>query len=181
MASRFPVPTEAPTQEDINSFCNASKSGDTNKVVEYLDRFGAAIINERDNMQDTALTWAAWTGQPAMVALLLDRGAEIDRKGMTGRTALGWAANGSKREVIELLLDRGANIEIRDNDGKTPADLAGNHNMELAEFIRENGAQKKKIAAEQAAAKKAEEEAAALRASRLEELKKHKKPPKLKF
>jgi len=180
MASRFPVPTEAPTQEDINLFCNAAKGGDSTKVTEYLDRFGAAIINERDNMQDTALTWAAWTGQAAMVALLLDRGADIDRKGMTGRTALGWAANGSRREVVELLLDRGANIEIRDNDGKTPAELASNHSMDLAAFIRENGAQKKKIAAEQAAAKKAEEDAAELRARRLEELKKH-KPPKLKF
>lgn len=181
MANRFPaVPTATPTQEDVNLFCNASKSGDTTKVVEYLDRFGTAIINERDNMQDTALTWAAWTGQKAMVELLLDRGAEIDRKGMTGRTALGWAANGSKREVVELLMDRGASTELRDNDGKSPADLAGNHNMDLANFIRDNGAQKKKIVAEQAAAKKAEEDAAALRAQRFDELKKR-KPPKLKF
>ena len=182
MPPRFPAPPapERPPQEIINAFCNFAKSGDVKRVAEYLDQYGAAIINERDNMQDTALTWAAWMGQKDVVALLLDRGADINALGMRNRTAVGWAANGSRREVVELLLKRGANAEIRDDEGKTPADLARQQgNPALADYIVETGIKQRKAEFERAAAKKAEEEGAALRRQRLDALKKH-KPPKLK-
>lgn len=182
MTSRFPVPVETPSQQDINAFCSAAKiPGDLNLLKQYLGRFGAAIINERDSQQDTALTWAAWTGQKEIVAYLLEQGADINKTGMTGRTAIGWAANGGRREVVELLMDKGANTDLKDAGGSTPADLARNTgHPELADFIRENGTQKRKAAAELAAKEKAEQEGRDLVARRLDALKKH-KPPKLKF
>ena len=175
MARTNPIPSAFPTQDEINAFCNHAKIGDTALVTQYLDRFGVAIIDSRDSTQDTALSWAAWTGQKHIVALLLERGADIDKTGMTDRTALAWAANGGRREVVEFLLDKGANSEPKDKNGSTAADLAQNTgHAELAAFIRENGTQKRKAAAEQAAKEKAEQEGRELAALRLDALKKSK-------
>ena len=113
-----------PTQDEINEFCNAAKNGGMSTVVTFLDKYGPAIINEKDHLKDTALTWAAWTGQTQMVALLLERGANIDVKGMRGKTALAWAAEGGKQDIVTLLLEKGAAPDLKDDDGKTALELA---------------------------------------------------------
>ncbi len=117
-------------------------------------------------------------GQKDMVAPLLDRGADIDKKGMSGRTPVGWAANGSKREVVEMLMERGANIELRDNDGRSPRRPRGQSQHGSCQLHPRN-AHKKKIAADRPPRKRPRK-TRPLRAQRLDELKKH-KPPKLKL
>ncbi|TAL34520.1 MAG: ankyrin repeat domain-containing protein, partial [Alphaproteobacteria bacterium] len=101
LKSAFPGNTP-PTREEINEFCAAGKTGDLEKLKESLDKFGAAIINERDHGGDTALTWAAWTGKIDAVEFLLARGAVLDAPGMHGKTALIWAAQGGKKDVVAL-------------------------------------------------------------------------------
>jgi uncharacterized protein len=62
-------------------------------------------------------------GHREVVALLLDRGADLEAKNSTGGTALTWAAQARKWEVVPLLLDRGADASARGNNGYTAEDL----------------------------------------------------------
>ncbi len=55
---------------------------------------------------------AAASGQKEAVALLLSRGAQVDREGAYGWTALHAACLGRHAEVVSLLLDKGANPDV---------------------------------------------------------------------
>lgn len=58
---------------------------------------------------------------PEVIALLLDRGSDIEARSATGLTPLHFAARWSNTpEVVALLLERGANIKARDKFGNTP-------------------------------------------------------------
>ena len=64
---------------------------------------------------------AANNTEPAVIALLLDRGADIAARDDSGRTPLhGAAANNTEPAVIALLLDRGADIAAKSDSGWTP-------------------------------------------------------------
>jgi ankyrin repeat protein len=57
---------------------------------------------------------AARAGKPDAVALLLDKGAQLDAKESWGETtALMWAVAEGNDAVIKLLIDRGANVNAR--------------------------------------------------------------------
>jgi ankyrin repeat protein len=172
-----------PTQEEVNEFCNAAKSGNIDTVTQMLDRYGPAIIDQRDQGKDTALTWAAWTGQAAIITLLLERGAAIDEKGMRGKTALAWAAEGGKNEVVRLLLENGASTEPRDEDGKTALTLARERShTEVVQQIEQwsEDRQRKIETQKQRAIREKEEEAArAVAQDRLQKLKLS-RPPKIR-
>jgi ankyrin repeat protein len=167
-----------PSREDVQSFCEAANRGDTEAVRDFLDQFGKSIVNERDNINARALTWAAFSGQIETVRLLVERGADINAGGTNDKPALTWAIESGRREVAEFLLKKGASLDARDDAGSTPVDYAkraGNGDMlalidarllELKEYERLHG-------------EKAKEEAAkSVTAKNLEMLKK-KQPPKL--
>lgn len=182
LKSAFPGNTP-PTREEINEFCAAGKTGDLEKLKEFLDKFGAASINERDHGGDTALTWAAWTGKIDAVEFLLARGAGLEAPGMHGKTALIWAAQGGKKDVVALLLERGANIDAKDDNGETALTLADRNGLqEIGKQIRgwiedqKRRAEERKRDAEQ---QKHEEEVRALATERLNKLKE--KAPKIKI
>ena len=64
---------------------------------------------------------AARTGVAAAVALLLDRGADVDaRDPEFEQTALMLAVREAHPEVVALLLDRGADVDARTRIGPTP-------------------------------------------------------------
>ncbi len=169
-------PPPVPTQEDIYAFCNAGKMNDRVTVDKYLDQFGANIIDERDNMRDNALTWAAWMGHAEMCAYLLERGAAVNAKGMTDRNALGWAAQGSRTECAKVLMAAGADMNQPDAEGRSPLKIANDAGRtDIAELmVRET---EKRI--ERARLKKEREDGIALTAQRQAELRKR-VPPKLK-
>ena len=68
----------------------------------------------------TPLHLAAGHNKPEVVALLLERGADIHSRSALGSTPLHYAAARGTPEVVELLLDKGADIEILDNSKLTP-------------------------------------------------------------
>jgi ankyrin repeat protein len=51
---------------------------------------------------------AASNGHEAVVKLLLEKGADMERKSSNGRTPLWWAAEGGHEAVMKLLLEKGA-------------------------------------------------------------------------
>ena len=60
----------------------------------------------------------------ALVARLLDAGADANARGETGITPLHLAASRGNRELCEMLLSRGARLGAAMNDGTTPAKIA---------------------------------------------------------
>ena len=72
----------------------------------------------------TPLHYAAGYNKPEVVALLLDRGADIYARSTIGSTPLHFAAAYNTPEVVALLLDRGAPFDALDNGDFTPLDYA---------------------------------------------------------
>jgi tetratricopeptide (TPR) repeat protein len=88
-----------------------------------------------------ALAYAARNGYGAMVALLLDRGAEVNAASENGWTALSWAASRGHTEIVRELLDRGAHVNPVADEAWTPWMLAarGGH-ADAVEVLRNAGA-----------------------------------------
>ena len=88
-----------------------------------------------------ALYAAARNGHSALVEFLLDKGANVDAKGVFGGTALHWAAINGHKTTVDLLAARGASLAILDARFRaTPADWAseGGHS-EISAKLRTNG------------------------------------------
>jgi ankyrin repeat protein len=71
---------------------------------------------------NTALIHAAAGGHREIVALLLDKGANIETSNHSRRTALVAAAIRDRRDVVLLLLERGADVNVCDLQSKTAED-----------------------------------------------------------
>ena len=67
---------------------------------------------------------------PAVMALILERGADPSTTDRMGRTFLHWAASGNTRAMVELLLDRKADNGARDLNDETPLHLAAESNAD---------------------------------------------------
>lgn len=82
---------------------------------------GANVNATTKNTKDTPLTCAVSSDEEklAMVNLLLDHGADIDARTVSGSHALICAAVYGQADIIELLLERGSNADIRNNTGNT--------------------------------------------------------------
>ncbi|MDR3131791.1 MAG: ankyrin repeat domain-containing protein [Rickettsiales bacterium] len=83
-------------------------------------------INAKDDMERTALHYAAYFNDTDMVELLLRAGANIDAQDNLGRTALHYAACFNNTDMVELLLEAEAKTNIKDNNGKKPLFFAKN-------------------------------------------------------
>ena len=73
---------------------------------------------------------AAYNQQPAMVELLVEQGADVDRPDTSGNSPLMGCAFQGFRRVAELLLNHGADPKREDDEGRTAADLAEGHGHE---------------------------------------------------
>ena len=63
---------------------------------------------------ETILMTAARTGQPEVVKLLLDAGADLNaREHWFGETALMWAAAENHAEAVRVLVEAGADVNAR--------------------------------------------------------------------
>ena len=86
---------------------------------------------------------ARGNSNPAVLALLLDRGADIQHRTRKGGTPLHFAAWGNPNPaVVALLLDRGADIDARSEDGTTALHAAAwkNQNPAVVALLLDRGA-----------------------------------------
>jgi ankyrin repeat protein len=89
------------------------------------DHWFADSAHIQGDVLSDALYAAARNGHTPVVEYLLDRGANIDAKGVFGATGLHWAAMHGHRDTVQTLVGRGANLALEDHRFKaTPAGWA---------------------------------------------------------
>ena len=108
-----------------NALHCAARIGDFELCISMLERpLPIDLTGPIVNHVLTPLYYAATHRQHRMVALLLERGLDIDAKDCYGRTALHWAAHWANVRAIETLISHGASLDTRDTYGYTPLGLA---------------------------------------------------------
>jgi ankyrin repeat protein len=110
--------------EDGETPLQIAASESSEECVQQLLDHGADV-NAKANDGMTPLMYAAKAG-PAVVRLLLERGADATRRDEANRTALHWAITGDHDdpEVARLLLAAGADPKVKNLNGDTALDYA---------------------------------------------------------
>jgi ankyrin repeat protein len=131
------------TPEDLGTLVDAAEYADPAAVRLMLD-LGFPIGGRREDDGATALHAAAYAGRLAVVALLLERGADVRAQdGQWGASALAWATVGSggapryTRDAdwigtVRTLLAAGSPVDDAWIDGKPPSE-------EVAAYLVEQG------------------------------------------
>ena len=88
-----------------------------------------ATLNKNDELGMTPLMWASmYTGEPAVIELLIERSANVRAVTKQGVTALHWAAHYNKSaraaEIVQALLQGGADPTTKAQNGLTAAEFA---------------------------------------------------------
>lgn len=118
---------------------------DLNLIKETLEEavrliLAGANINIKDNRGYTALRLAS-QGLTGLVKLLIDQGADVDIKDLTGDTALIVVAGNGYIEIVRLLIDKGADVNLQNENGSTALMLASaNGHREIVKLLIEYGA-----------------------------------------
>ena len=79
---------------------------------------------------------ASWKGQTETVALLLEKGADVNAMDNDGITALMWTTKYGRTEIVKILLERGADVLAVDQYGDTALSMASkNGYTEIVKLI----------------------------------------------
>jgi ankyrin repeat protein len=109
------------------------------KIAERLIDAGADLEAVSENATHNMPLHAAIAGScdRPFVALLLERGADVNARGGHGITPLHLAASRGADDLVDQLIARGADPTARMDDGKLPADYAGERGFPaLADSLR---------------------------------------------
>ena len=74
-------------------------------------------VNAVDNLQWTPLHFACVRGQLDVAGKLLDSGAKMEARSVTGATPLVQGVRSARPKMVQLLLGRGANIDCTTRNG----------------------------------------------------------------
>jgi hypothetical protein len=99
-------------------------------------------LDESDFFGRTPLSWAAESGQEALVRQLLSFGQVCaDSKDTAGRTPLFWSAKSGQTDVTKLWIDSGrVNVNSTDDNGLTPLSWAARYGRaEIVELLLGTG------------------------------------------
>lgn len=108
------------------------------QVAETLLKHPDLKVDAVNAANETPVMMAALRGNLEWTQRLLDRGAQLNRKGWT---PLHYAASGPEPKVVSMLLDRGAEIEARSPNGTTPLMMAARYGaFDAAERLLARGA-----------------------------------------
>ena len=102
-----------------DAFYERVKNGDAFTVELFLA--AGMNPNTRYEANTTVLMKAAAIGRADLVALLIDKGANVNGTDHFGRSALTFAIqDGAHTDIVRLLLKNGADPNVKLNDGRTP-------------------------------------------------------------
>ena len=128
----------SPVDPKIAALVSAVRSKSRASVERIIgDDF--ALVQARDAAGSTLLHHAAGFGAIETMALLLERGADVNAKNRRGSSPLHWAVHDQAK--VRLLLSRGATVNMRQNEGRTPLFLAASlANSSTLRVLLEKGA-----------------------------------------
>ncbi|KAL6060669.1 putative serine/threonine-protein kinase/receptor [Balamuthia mandrillaris] len=98
----------------------AVKKNDRDAVAKILKKEGKGTINKKDGYEQTALHLACYSGYAEVVALLLQKGADVNVEDKNGWTPLHSAANSGEFAISKLLIEKGADASATTSTGTTP-------------------------------------------------------------
>lgn len=108
------APVNAANRYGLSPMTLAAVNASRAAIAELVK--AGADVNTTTPGGETVLMTASRTGDPEVVRLLLDRGANVSaREHEYGETALMWAAAENHAAVIRLLAEHGADLEARAN------------------------------------------------------------------
>ncbi|CAL1295809.1 unnamed protein product [Larinioides sclopetarius] len=127
-------------QSDSNaSFLRAARSGNLEKILEYLK--GSIDINTSNANGLNALHLAAKEGHVEIVQELVKKGANVNAATKKGNTALHIASLAGQEEVAKILIKGGANPNVQSQNGFTPLYMAAQENHDnVVKLLLANGA-----------------------------------------
>ena len=126
---------------DVAQYGTVVKSGwgdDPEKnVVQWVEKMFADRRNRPNATPDvSALHLAIYKQHPDVAQMLIEKGADINRKDQFGMTPIMYCALKNDLETAILLEEKGANFDGKDNEGKTALDIAQmNEQTEMVNFI----------------------------------------------
>ncbi|QEG21618.1 acyltransferase family protein [Mariniblastus fucicola] len=114
--------SQRPSVDAGTEYFDAIAAGDTETLREAISANKIAIDALHPASGSTMLTVATFGGQPEIVEMLLDQGADVNQRNGDGGTALHTAAFMGNAEEAKLLIDAGADVEAKDASGRSPKD-----------------------------------------------------------
>ncbi|XP_031773060.1 ankyrin-2-like isoform X2 [Apis florea] len=125
--------------DDTTAFLRAARSGNLEKVIEFLDT--DLDINTANSNGLNALHLASKDGHVEIVTELLKRGATVDAATKKGNTALHIASLAGQAEIVNILIQYGAAVNIQSQNGFTPLYMAAQENHDqVVKLLLSNGA-----------------------------------------
>jgi ankyrin repeat protein len=107
------------------------------EIATYLIEQGATVTNA-----ERSVAWAAWRGYSNVVALLLSKGAPVDRPVKEMGTPLQRAIEGGLVDMVRFLVKNGAAINRINEGGATHIQTAVRWgNLETVKFLLDAGAE----------------------------------------
>lgn len=134
------VPRLFPIKKGVILFQQAIRNNDVERILALLHQGNQVNIKHPHDLS-TPLHWAIRSQHNGILALLLEKGAELNAKNREGRTPLHEAILGGNSVAIDMLLAKGASINAQDKTGSTPLHLAALFgNISTIERLLEHGA-----------------------------------------
>jgi ankyrin repeat protein len=129
------------------SFIRLCQSGRKAMAETALEN-GAAELDARDRLGNTALHYICTVDMAALAEKLIAAGADVSLANNAGQTPLHLAAANGVISTIRMLLDRGAKINAQDREDKTPLIYAVENGWpDAAEYLLVSGADKHSMTA----------------------------------
>ena len=151
-AAGGPPPWSAGSDEAAALLRAAATEGRTYRVTQLL--MDGVSMDDADEHSTTAVMYAAMHGHPACLRLLLEAGADVNKKNWSESTPIGnsamiVAAGNGEADCLRLLLDAGADKEAANVAGETPLHLAAVYgHTACVKMLLEAGADKNAVDAE---------------------------------
>jgi len=136
----FSKDPDAPPPADIFA---AAKGGDLEAVKQFVER-DPATLQQKTQLSDTALHWAASCGHTDIVKFLLSKGSDPNLRNIAGATPLHLAARKAYVGVMAALIHSKCDLNVKNflEDGEeTPLHIAiQKGNLEAIEMLLKAGA-----------------------------------------
>lgn len=116
------------------------RNGDL-EAVNNICNIQPEKIHQVDAKSFTPLIIAVYNNQPAVVQLLLQKGARVNDADISGNTALMGVCFKGYKDIAEMLIKAGAEINQQNNTGSSALIFAATFGqLDIAQLLLDNGA-----------------------------------------